>query len=358
LQQVDLGFDPAHVLTASVNPPRIAYRTPESMRQLYTNILETLSASPLVRAAAITSILPLSGADMNLDFEIEGRELPRTPGDAPMTWFRIVSPGYFAAMAIPILHGRALSDGDRADTDGAFVVNESLARRYWGDRSPIGQRVRVSGLDGSIVGIVKDVHHRGPSTPPQQEMYVSYLQANPRAASIVVRGTSDPAALTATLRDAVRRADARLPIAQAGPLQQLVDRSVAQPRFLAALLTGFSVLASLLAVVGVYGMLSFTVARRVREIGVRMALGAQPRTVLALVLRDSLVTVGAGLLLGAMAAVALARFLTSLLFGVRPGDPATIVVTGSALLAAALLASYAPARRASSVDPLEALRND
>jgi putative ABC transport system permease protein len=358
LQQVDLGFDPAHVLTASVNPPRIAYRTPESMRQLYTNILETLSASPLVRAAAITSILPLSGADMNLDFEIEGREPPRTPGDAPMTWFRIVSPSYFAAMAIPVVQGRALSDSDRADTDGAFVVNESLARRYWSDRSPVGQRVRVNGVQGSIVGVVKDVHHRGPSTPPQQEMYVSYLQGNPRAASIVVRGTSDPAALTATLRDAVRRADARLPIAQVAPLQQLVERSVAQPRFLAALLTGFSVLASLLAVVGVYGMLSFSVARRVREIGVRMALGAQPRTVLALVLRDSVVTVGAGLLLGAMAAIGLARFLTSLLFGVRPGDPATIVVTGSALLAAALLASYAPARRAATVDPLEALRTD
>ena len=358
LQQVDLGFNPSHVLTASVNPPRGAYRTPESTRQLYTNILEVLSASQGVQAAAMTSVLPLSGADMNLDFDIEGREPPRTPGDAPMTWFRIVSPGYFTAMAIPILQGRALTDADRADTEAAFVVNESLARRYWGDRSPIGQRVRVTTLEGAIVGVVKDIHHRGPATPPQPEMYVSYRQANPRGASIVVRGTSDPAALTATLRDAVRRADPRLPIAQAGPLQQLVDRSVAQPRFLAALLTGFSMLAAVLAVIGVYGMLSFTVTRRVREIGVRMALGARPRTVLGLILRDSLVQVGAGLLLGAAAALGLGRFLTSMLFGVRPGDPATMLITGMALLATALLASYGPARRASTVDPLEALRND
>ena len=295
---------------------------------------------------------------MNLDFEIEGREPPRTPGDAPMTWYRIVSPGYFTAMAVPVLQGRPLTDADRADSEAAFVVNESLARRYWGERSPIGQRVRVISLEGTIVGVVRDVHHRGPATPPQPEMYVSYLQANPRAASIVVRGASDPSALTATVRDAVRRADPRLPIAQAGPLQQLVDRSVAQPRFLAALLTGFSVLAALLAVIGVYGMLSFTVTRRVREIGVRMALGARPRMVLGLILRDSLVQVGAGLLLGAAAAFGLGRFLTSMLFGVHPGDPATMLITGLALLAAALLASYAPARRASTVDPLEALRND
>jgi putative ABC transport system permease protein len=325
---------------------------------LYQRLLDRAASLPAVRSAALTNVLPLSGADMELTFQIQGRPPAATVGDQPNAWTRIVSPSYVSTMGMRLLQGRDLTRLDTDTAPGAVLVNETLARRYWARGSPLGARLTLNDLDATVVGIVADVRHRGPSVPPEAEIYIPFTQFGSRQAAIVLRTVDDPARATAALRAALRDIDPTLPLANVTTMRTLMDRSVAQPRFLAALLTGFAGLAAVLALVGVYGLLSFSVSRRVRELGVRMALGAGRWRVLRLVLGQSAVLVSAGLVAGVAMAIAVSRLLRTLLFGVRPGDPATIVAMACAIAAAAILASLPPALRASRIDPVVALREE
>jgi putative ABC transport system permease protein len=358
LQRVDMGFDGERVLTSSIAPPRGQYRDPASLRQLYQRLLDRAASIPGVRSAALTNVLPLSGADMDLSFQIQGRPPAATAGDQPNAWTRVVSSSYVSTMGMRVLQGRDLTRLDTENAPGAVLVNETLVRRYWAGHSPLGARITLNDLEATVVGIVADVRHRGPSVPPQAELYVPFTQFNSRQAVIVLRTVDDPARATAALRAAMRDIDPALPLANVTTMRTLMDRSLSQPRFLAALLTGFAGLAAVLALVGVYGLLSFSVSRRVRELGVRMALGAGRWRVVRLVLGQSAVLVTAGLVTGVAMAIALSRLLRTLLFGVRPGDPATIVAMACAIAVAAILASVPPALRASRIDPVVALREE
>jgi predicted lysophospholipase L1 biosynthesis ABC-type transport system permease subunit len=238
------------------------------------------------------------------------------------------------------------------------LVNETMARRYWPDGSAIGAKLLLNGQDVGVVGIVADVHHRGPAAAPGAEMYIPFLQFNARQSIVVLRTSGDPARSAAALRAALREIDPALPLSSVTTMEALVAQSVSQPRFLATLLTAFAALAAMLALVGVYGLLSFSVSRRVRELGVRMALGAGRARVIRLVLGQSAALVSAGVLAGIALALALTRMLRTLLFGVSTADPATIAAMAIGIAVAAALASLPPALRASRIDPVVALRED
>jgi putative ABC transport system permease protein len=295
---------------------------------------------------------------INFSFRIRGRPLGRTPGEEPVASFRSVGQTFFETMGMTILEGRGFTPDDRAGAPIVAVVNEALVKRYWAGLSPIGQEIGMNGYPVTIVGVAADVHHTGPADVPDGEMYVPYAQMGARGGWLVLRTSADPAAIVPALRLAMREVDPNLPLASVRPMSALVAGSVAQPRFLATLLTGFSSVAAVLALVGVYGLIAFSVGQRVREIGVRMALGATRASVVILVLRQSLGVVLAGVVAGVFAGAALSRVVESFLFGIEPGDPATIATLAALILAAALAASYVPARRASHIDPVVALRDD
>jgi predicted permease len=358
LQHVDMGFTAQHVLSASIVPPRAQYRDPAALRQLYQQLLDRAGSLPGVRSAALTNMLPLSGGNMSLSFQIQGRPPAALPGDEPVAGARIVSASYVATMGMRSLQGRDLSPLDTDEAPGALLVNETMAKRYWPGESPLGAQIIIGGLEATVVGVVGDVHHGGPASTPGAEMYIPFTQFSSRQTFVVIRTTGDPARTTTALRAAMKSIDPALPMANVTTMETLLEQSVAQPRFLAALLTGFAGLAAVLALVGVYGLLSFAVNRRVREIGVCMALGATRGRVLGAVLGQSATLVATGLVIGAALAIALSRLLRSLLFGVRPDNPLTIAGMAAAIAIAAIAASLPAAIRASRIDPVVALRED
>jgi putative ABC transport system permease protein len=358
LRAVDLGFQPAGLLVASVSPPRGTYQGPDAIRDLFDRTLARGAALSGVTAASLTSMLPLSGGDINLSFTIHGRPAPRTDGEAPVASYRAVATSYFETMGMSMRAGRSFGPDDRTGVPSVAIINEALARRYWEGTSPIGARLLMSGEEMTIIGVVTDVRHVGPASAADGELYVPYTQIPPRSATLVLRTAGDPAALIPALRAMMRDIDPALPLGAVRPMTSLVADRIAQPRFMATLLTWFAAVAAILAVMGVYGLLAFSVTQRTREIGVRMALGAGRRSVVGMVVRQSLVVVGVGIVIGAAAGAALSATVQSQLFAVAPGDPATIVVMAAVMLAASAVASYFPARRASRVDPVVALRND
>jgi putative ABC transport system permease protein len=303
-------------------------------------------------------MLPLSGGEMRINFGIPGRQASATRAEDPVAAMRWISAGYFETMGIRLVRGRVPADSDTADAPPVVLVNEALARRYWPGDDAIGRKVDVDMQEATIVGIVADVRHGGPAASPGAEMYLPYTQFPPRGGWLVLRTAGDPALLAPALRTAVRQVDPSLPLSSVAPMSRLVERSIAQPRFIAALLSGFALLALVLTLGGVYSVLSFACSRRTREIGVRMALGAERGAVVWMVLRHSLVLVVAGLALGVALALPLARALRSLLFGVGPSDPVTFGAMALLVVTAGLAASYLPARRAALVDPVVALRED
>ncbi len=358
LQAVDLGFRPIGLLVASISPPRGTYQGPDAIRDLFDRTLARGSMLKGVTAASLTSLLPLSGGNINLSFDIVGRPAPRTPGEAPVASYRAVGPSYFETMGMAMRNGRGFTAADRNGVPGVAVINEALAKRYWEGTSPLGARLFMNGDELTVVGIVTDIRHTGPATAADAELYVPYAQLPPRSATLVLRTAGDPAALIPSLRAMMRDIDPALPLGTVRPMTTLVADRIAQPRFMATLLTWFASVAAILAVMGVYGLLSFSVTQRTREIGVRMALGAGRNSVVGMVVRQSLVVVGVGIVLGAAVGAALSQTVQSQLFAVEPGDPTTIVLMAALMLAASGIASYFPARRASRVDPVVALRND
>lgn len=358
LLQVSPGFRTEHILTARVTLPASRYPDAWRIAAFQRELLEHLQNTPGVQSAGLTAYLPFSGTDNAWAFRIEGRP-PLPVGVYNMTKYRPVSPAYFETIGIPLLHGRGFTLADNEDAPLVVVINESMARTYWDQQNPVGQRLRFGGETWrTIVGVVGDVRHESLDGETKPEMYVPFTQIPGREdrPTIVVRTTIGPAAMTATLRKTVYGIDAALPLDQVETMEQLVSASVGQPRFRTVLLALFSILALVIASIGIYGVMNYLVIQRTQEFGIRMAIGATGGDVLWLVLSKAAILIFTGLVLGLLGSVMLTRLIASLLYGVTPLDLVTFIVVSLLLCAIAFLASYLPARRASRVDPMVALR--
>jgi putative ABC transport system permease protein len=374
IQSVDPGFQPENVLAIDVDLPKSKYPENRQVAAFYEQLLEHIGVLPGVQAAGAVEFLPLSGVDSSTGLFIEGRPAP-APGEDVKAHFRSVSPDYFPAMGIAVLVGRKFTQHDGPDATRVAVVNETMARRFWPGEDPIGKHValdleamkffpdRAPELDVAagmreIVGVVADVKHSNLTQEPVPEMYVPYLQRPERTMTLVLRTASDPLSLVGAVQSEVTALDKDQPISNVTTLSDLLSDSVAQPRFSVLLLAAFALLALLLSAVGIYGVTAYSVTQRTHEIGVRMALGAQPGDVLRLIVKEGAVLAAAGTLIGLVSALALNRFVASLLFGVSPRDPATFIAVASLLAVVTIAACYLPARRATKVDPMVALRHE
>ena len=361
LRVVDSGFRTDHLLTARLFLPAARYGEARQKTSFHRDLLERVRALPGVESAAAGNCLPLI-SDFGRAFTIGGRPIP-PPGQWLSASYRSVTPEYFRTLGIPILRGRAFTDQDHADAPGVAIVNQTLARQQWPNGDPIGQQINLERPERqhawrTIVGVAGDVRHRGPDANYSVEVYAPYYQMPEAAATLAVRSASDPAGLAVGVRAALRAADPNLPPGQIRTMEQLVAESdsLSSRRSLMVLLGAFAVLAVLLAGVGVYGVISYSVAQRRQEIGLRMALGAQRGDVLRLVIRQALGLALAGVAIGAGLALALTRFLGSLVYQVSASDPLTFTAVGLLLVLVSLAASYLPAWAATRVDPMAALR--
>jgi predicted permease len=292
--------------------------------------------------------------------EVEGAA-PQTPGQRPITAYRVTTPGYFGALGIPLLDGRVFQEADRAETEAVVIIDRTTARRHWPEGQALGKRVKLGGPQDpwmTVVGIVGDVRYHGLDSRVFPTIYVPHSQAPFNRMMLAVRTTADPLASVTAVKEQVAALDRDLPISAIQTMEQIVYGSVTQQRFNLTLLGTFAALALLLAAVGIYGVISYSVTQRTREIGVRMALGARARDVSRLVMRQGIKLALLGVALGLGGALALTRWMESLLFGVSPTDPLTFSAIALLLTAVALLACWLPARRATRVDPLVALRHD
>jgi putative ABC transport system permease protein len=357
LLHVSPGFRTEHVLTARVTLPASRYPDVERLAAFQSDVLERIRNLPGIQSAGLTAYLPLSGITNSWSFVIEGRP-PLPVGTSNVADYRPVSPGYFETIGIPLVRGRDFTSADSGSAPRVVVINESMQRKHWGEEDPIGRRLSFEGVPRTIVGIVGDVYHQRLDGEVQAEMYVPFTQTPniERRPTIVLRMSIDPGDVAADLRDALSEIDKALPLDRVETMEQLVSASVGQPRFRTILLAAFSILALVIASVGIYGVMNYLVSQQIREFGIRMAVGATKADLLRHVLRRAAILIVAGLGLGLLGSAMLARAITDLLFGVSALDPRTFVAVSLLLAAVALLASYIPARRATRVDPLTALR--
>jgi len=353
------GFDAHGVLVADLALPSSRYADAASRQAFYDGLLDRVRALPGVDIAAATNTPPLSFGP-NGGMAAEDR-----PGETGQSHYRVVSPNYFRALGIPLIGGRSFSAADDSTAPHVTVVNEALAREMWPGGSAMGKRIRFRGMDQhnetwlTVIGVVRDAKQIALDAPPVPEVYVSYRQRPERAGamSVVVRTRAAPQSLAGAVRAAVREQGREVPVTT-GTMEERVARSVADRRFVMLMLTSFGVVALMLAAVGIYGVLSYAVARRTKEIGVRVALGAQPTSVLGMIVGDSMRPVAWGALLGIAGALAVSRVLRGLVYGVGVTDPVSFGAATATLAVVALVASWIPARRASKVDPIVALRAD
>jgi predicted permease len=361
LQAIDPGWSPDGVVSLEVSVAGTRHAAPEKRPALYREVLERLAAVPGVSAAGAINHIPIAGDVWGLPYAVEGR--PRAlPGESPFAVYRAVLPGYFAAMRLPILRGRDVAWSDGAGAPGVVLVNEHLAARQWPGEDPLGRRILLDESSENwltVVGVVKNAVTSEWTATPADEVYLAALQTpelmrSPHSMSsyltYAVRTAGDPASLAPSLRAAIRSVDPTLPVSELRTMREVVAVVNGRARFQTLLLSAFA------CAVGIYGVMSYAVSRRTREIGVRMALGADPRSVLRLVVGQGMGVALAGAGVGLVAALLLTRMMAGLLYGVRPSDPATYTAVAAALLAVAFAASWIPARRAARIDPMKALR--
>jgi putative ABC transport system permease protein len=373
MNAVPLGFQPEHLLTARLVPPDSRYGEPERAVELYQHIQREVAAVAGVEAVALTNHVPLTGASMDTRVEVEGR--PSDGSTQNMALFRTVSPEYFQTMRIPLVAGRALAPADFSSSGAAVVINQTFARRYFHDTDPLGRRVTAfksvqrrsdfgEPLDGVVVGVVGDVHHFSQESEVVPEVYLPYLRNPPRWISLVVRTRLDPRQMIPQLQRVVRSVEPDIPLVGAdlfsgfAPVGDYLDQNRAPRVVNTSLVALFATTAVVLAMIGLYGVVSYVVTRRERELGLRIALGAQRRDVLRVVLGRTLILCLLGLALGTMGALLLTRFMAGMLFGVTATDPTTFGIMIAVLAGVTLAAAYLPALRATRVDPMISLRSE
>ena len=365
LRHVDPGFRPGSALTFRVTLPESAYKEDPSQIAFYRDLAARLAALPGVQSVGAISGLPLSGVHFNLSFEVKGRA-PLPPAQQPTMEVRVVSADYFKAMGIPVLRGRGLTAADDARAPQAVVLSRSAVRRHFPGEDAMGKAIvlgwgRGPGeprAGGEVVGIVGDVKDHGLAEENPPEIYLPYPQRTVQAMDVVLRTSVPPRSLLPAAEAVVRDLDPELPVARVATLDEVVARSISEPRFYMVLLGSFAGLALFLAALGLFGVMSYAVVQRSREIGIRVALGAHPHDVLGMVLRHAMTLALAGVVGGLLGALALSRLLGRLLFELSPTDPGTLAGVALLLSLVALAASYLPARRATRVDPLIALRSE
>jgi putative ABC transport system permease protein len=352
---VDPGFDPNNVLTARLDLARTKYDTSEKKRNFFTEIQTRVSNLPGVETVGLITELPLSGQPNDLPFTVVGRP-PVSPDQSPGADWRRVNENYFSALRIPLLRGRNFTAQEVRKTEPVVIVSQSLVNAVFPNEDPLGQRLLLAIGDKryEIVGVVGDIRHNGLAVPPVPTMYVPWIETG--NVNLVIRTKSDPVSIAGSVRKEVLAVDPEQPVAAVRPMTSWVETSVSSPRYNTILLGLFAVLAVVLAATGIYGVMSYTVAQRTHEIGVRMALGARRFDVLRLVLRQGMLLALIGVVLGLFGAFALTRVMSALLFQVTARDPITFVVVAASLLAVAFVACLVPALRATKVDPLVALR--
>src|SRR5262245_15357845 len=357
LQRVDAGFNPRNVLTALVTLPPAVYPERNQIAPFYGQLLERVRTLPGAQSAAAVSSLPLAGFDNDAGFVIEGRPEP-LPDQRPVAWISSVSPDYFRTMGMRLVKGREFTERDNENAARVVIISEATARRHFTNEDPIGKRIGNGRPDGwrEIVGVTADVKHFGLNQDARVSMFFPHSQQPARRMFIVARAVADPLSLSSALRGAVAAMDKNLAVSNISAMEEVTAQSIGQERFTLLLLGVFSALALLLAVAGIYGVMSYAVAQRTHEIGVRVTLGAQTRDVLKMVVTQGMALVVWGVGIGLASAFALTRFIRGLLFGVSATDPMTFVGVAALLALVALVACYVPARRASKVDPMVALR--
>jgi putative ABC transport system permease protein len=360
LRTLDPGFRVDHLLTAKIELSESKYPDKERRAPFYNELLRRVSTLPGVESAAVAGYLPFTYNGLSMPIGVEGRADP-PPDQRPDVVLRVVGPGYFNTMGIKFVQGRDFSEQDKTDTVQTVVISEKTARHYWPGENPIGKRLKP-GLTTSegpwreVIGVVKDTRQNDFVAEPKMQMYLVHTQFDSFAPNaLAVRTSIDPLSLATSVRNAVWSIDKDQPVSNLRSMNEIVSEAVARQRFSTLLLGVFAGLALVLAAVGIYGVMSYSVAQRTREIGIRMALGAQRSDVLKLTIANSLKLVGTGLIIGLAAAFALTRVMASLLFGVSATDPITFATISLVLMSVALLASYIPALRATKVDPMVAL---
>jgi putative ABC transport system permease protein len=362
LLAVDPGFSPQGVVMVQVFAWD-RHGAPDRARAFFRSTIEQIQALPGVQAAGAVSAMPFALSNINIRSAIEVVGRPAAQDvEQRGTYVTIASPGYFRALAIPLREGRLLEERDSETAPVVAVVSDSLRRREWAGGSPIGRRIRLSWqgrpVDAEVVGVVSQIRHDGLDTSPRPEVFLPLAQFPFGSMTYVVRSAGDPAAVVDQVKRRIWAVDAMQPVYDSASVERLVQASLVRQRFSMSVMSAFALVALLLSASGIYGIISFTTTQRTREIGVRMALGADGPMIRGMVLRESAVVILAGLAAGIAGALAASRFLQTLLFEVRPGDPATIALVSALLAAVGLAACYVPARRATRVDPLIALRSE
>jgi putative ABC transport system permease protein len=364
LQEVPPGFQPDHLLVADIPLSPTAYAKPQDRYQFFDRLVERAKSLPGVRSAAAASFLPVSGGGSIIHFNITGHP-PKSPHEFVAAGYRTITPNYLETLGVPLLQGRFFTRGDNEKSPAVVIINATMAHTFFPNENPLGKRLQLGALPEQevptmeIVGVVGDVHF-GLGTDPQAEMYLPYRQADLLLPvfqlSVVMRTAGDPSLETSALRSALAEIDPNQPLVKVRTMEENMATTVAQPRFRTWLIGILAMLALVLAAVGVYGVMSYTVTQRTSEIGVRVALGAQPKDVFRIIVGEGLRLALFGVGVGLVAALLLTRLLQSFLFGISAYDPLTFIAVSLLLTLVAVAASYFPARRATRVDPMIALR--